>query len=360
MNPRTALVACVLAAVGAGADANLIVNGGFSTFVPTAGTGGGWTATGVLAGWGWFPAGGHPGAYYVLNNNGASGTDPELSQTLTGLVIGERYRVSGDYTHYAHNDSPANAVSFAVEIDSTTIFTAPTTPGTIATGGTWQSFGADFIATAASMTLHLRGEVDPTDNDVALDNIRVESACHLVNDGFTDPVPTNGTGNGWTSAGSATGDGWTASGGASGAYFFLNSNGGGDPEIAQTLTLTIGKCYTVTGDYASIVRNMTPPNAPSLAVDLNGVQVYTLLPTVPLPSEGGSWATFWFNFHATVATNTLRLRSEINGTDNDFGVDNLCIMEICCECCPGDANCDGLVTFADITVVLANFGGICP
>src|SRR5690242_15188062 len=75
---------------------NLVVNGDFSTSVPSDGTGGGWTAISNDVNAGWSSTGGNPGGTYILNDDAKPLANPTLQQTLT-LVAGQTYRVSGQF-----------------------------------------------------------------------------------------------------------------------------------------------------------------------------------------------------------------------------------------------------------------------
>jgi hypothetical protein len=66
------------------ASANLITNGDFETFVPSNGTGGGWTSSNLDGAGGWRASGGNPDEHFVLNQAGQALTDPTISQTVGG------------------------------------------------------------------------------------------------------------------------------------------------------------------------------------------------------------------------------------------------------------------------------------
>src|SRR5205823_2050052 len=90
---------------------------------------------------------------------------PTLTQTIAGLVAGQCYTLSGDYTSLLNNSSPPGAPSFSVAVGSAE-WTYPPTPLL-----EWHHFSNSFTATSASMLLTLQAELDPTDNDFLVDNI---------------------------------------------------------------------------------------------------------------------------------------------------------------------------------------------
>src|SRR4029077_2319047 len=63
---------------------NIVTNGDFSNFVPSNGTGGGWTTSNVDENGGYRSCCGYPaGGTFLLNSNGDPYTDPTITQTLT-------------------------------------------------------------------------------------------------------------------------------------------------------------------------------------------------------------------------------------------------------------------------------------
>lgn len=152
------------------------------------------------------------------------------------------------------------------------------------------------------------------------------SAQTIVNGGFESAIPLNGTGGGWTSSGVDGAGGWRSNEGNPGGTFILNSSGGSDdPTLEQIiLGLTAGEQYVITGSYASAIVGTSPPLGSSFAVDIDGQTIYT-----GFSGAIGAWRSFESAaFTATGTTATLRLRAEINGTDNDFKVDNFAIRVV--------------------------------
>lgn len=161
-------------------------------------------------------------------------------------------------------------------------------------------------------------------------------ACDFQNGDFELPVPTNATGNGWTSANNFSGDGWQATGGNPNGTFLLNNVGdpNTDPTISQELCcLRPGQCYTIRGQRK--VQAWFQQTAPSFAVLLDGVPILTL----PVPSNPAdtNWYDFAVSFVATNRCQTIGFASEINGTDVSYWIDNITL-----ECC--ETNCTVSIT----------------
>ncbi|MBX3408950.1 MAG: hypothetical protein KF859_03595 [Phycisphaeraceae bacterium] len=145
----------------------------------------------------------------------------------------------------------------------------------------------------------------------------------ITNGTFDLEVPRTSFGNGWTGFSNDGAGGWRSSGGNPGGFFIINDNGAfdRDPSISQIVTdLVVGQVYEISGDYASWIVNSAPSGGASFAADIDGVQLFT-----GTAGTLQAWRPFAFVFTATADTATLRLRSEINGTDNDFAVDNIAI-----------------------------------
>ncbi|WBA41479.1 beta strand repeat-containing protein [Hymenobacter canadensis] len=137
-----------------------VTNGTFDTNAT------GWTATNVDNNGGYFASGGNPGGMFILNDAGSPGTDPTLSQTVTGLMSGATYVLRGNYrSNYIVGTLGAPAL--AVDLNGSQLTTFP------AVGTTWTPFSLTFTATVASQTLAFRGEINGTDVDIALDNLRL-------------------------------------------------------------------------------------------------------------------------------------------------------------------------------------------
>lgn len=142
------------------------------------------------------------------------------------------------------------------------------------------------------------------------------SAEFIVNGDFSLAVPSNGTGNGWTSFNIDSAGGWRATGGNPGGTFFLNDAGSTttNPSIQQTITgLTIGQAYVISGD-ETVANSSTGTNS-DFGVEIDG---HLWEYTVPV----GSWLHFSETFVASSTTVTLLLTGERNG-DSDPRIDNI-------------------------------------
>nr|MBA2501941.1 hypothetical protein [Pyrinomonadaceae bacterium] len=73
-----------LACADAARAVPVIVNGDFSTFVPSNGAGGGWTSANIDGNGGWRSTNGNPGGNFIINQAGQVATDPTLSQLVSG------------------------------------------------------------------------------------------------------------------------------------------------------------------------------------------------------------------------------------------------------------------------------------
>ncbi|MCC6428634.1 MAG: LamG domain-containing protein, partial [Phycisphaerales bacterium] len=155
----------------------------------------------------------------------------------------------------------------------------------------------------------------------------------LVNGHFNGFVPEDGSANGWTA--SFNTGGWEATiGNPAPSYWLNNSQLPTDPTLTQVVTgLTVGKCYTLSGDFASWAHNDDPGNTDSFAVYINGVLVFKGKPGPLL-----QWQHFTVDFTATAATATIDLMAEWNGTDNDFLVDNICLVPCPIKCATPPSN----------------------
>ncbi len=148
-----------------------VSNGNFNEFVPTNGTGGGWTSANIGPDGGWSPNGGNPEATFILSNGGIYDTGPLIEQTVGGhpdqLII-----LTGDYGGIGSDDT-SNQLS--VTIDGATVLTVDF-PGV----GVWSSFAywfPDEIITEPHIAFQSEGGTA-----YALDNISIVNAK-------IDPVP---------------------------------------------------------------------------------------------------------------------------------------------------------------------------
>lgn len=157
--------------------------------------------------------------------------------------------------------------------------------------------------------------------------LAVAPAAHgnlLTNGTFDVFVPTNSPGGGWNS--SDVFNGWIASNGNPGPFFGLNSGGAAsnDPTVFQTVDgLVVGEQYTIAGDYKVNLAEFGSP-ANSFAVLVDSVQVETFDPPGPI----GFWGSFSVDFVATAESQVIGFAGEANGSDYDYGVDNLSVSVV--------------------------------
>ena len=140
-----------------GSQANLLVNGDFSSGIGDTATG--WTK--VVGSGGWENSGGNPGGSYVLND--WPGPVPYVTQTVGGLTSGAVYTLTGDYTR--HWTPGGNNESFGVLIDGVVIaqFAMPPVD-------TWSSFSETFTAADSTVLIGFKSQMI-SDISFRIDNI---------------------------------------------------------------------------------------------------------------------------------------------------------------------------------------------
>ena len=164
----TCLLVLLLGVWGAtSAAAATLLNGGFDTVVPSNGTGGGWTSLNLDSAGGWRSSGGSFDEHFILNDDGKIASDPTLEQTLTDLVIGTPYRVTGLFEGVFTSFGSPTAFSFGVEIDGGPIaeFMRPMGVGV---------FTLDFTATSASELLRITAERNGDDSSYRVDDVAIQ------------------------------------------------------------------------------------------------------------------------------------------------------------------------------------------
>ena len=159
------MAAILLGSVTA-APASLITNGTFDTPVPSNGTGGGWTSLHIDGAGGHRTTGGNPDAMFILNDGGASATDPTISQLVSGLTVGAVYLIAGDYANEYGGFGSITDLSFGVLLDGAAILELTGAPT-----DTFMPFSATFTATSTSHTIGLAGERNGSDYEAKIDNI---------------------------------------------------------------------------------------------------------------------------------------------------------------------------------------------
>ena len=160
----------------------VVVNGNFDTFVPSNGTGGGWTSANIDGAGGHRTTVGNPGGNFIINQAGQLATDPTLSQLVSGFTVGESYTLTGDYAVFAYEIGNPALQSFAVDIVGTA--TPTTTFGRPGGDGVYGSFSVTFTANATDILIRLRTEINGDDSSFRVDNIAINSV---------NPVPEPAT-----------------------------------------------------------------------------------------------------------------------------------------------------------------------
>ena len=127
--------------------AELLVNGTMNSPVPSNGFGNGWTSSNIDSAGGWV----NNYAGFALNSNGGS-TNPTISQTITGLVPGLTYEISGWAYQRDHYGSAQSSTSFAASVNGVVQATLPSS------AFYWQHIDFQVTVNAATLTLTLEGE----------------------------------------------------------------------------------------------------------------------------------------------------------------------------------------------------------
>ena len=92
-----------------------------------------------------------------------------ISQVVSGLVAGQRYRIRGQFiSAYPSFGDPA-ALSFGVLADNVLLGELVRPPQ-----DTWQEFAFEFIASSSSMTITLAAERNGDDSSYGVDNVVLE------------------------------------------------------------------------------------------------------------------------------------------------------------------------------------------
>jgi hypothetical protein len=114
----------------------------------------------------WSSAGGNPGGCVVLNNAGQVGFDPSVARIVTGLQVGRRYRLRGEFKDYFGYCPQPTEISFRVDLDGVTAYAS-------VSQSQWTQLNHEWIAGSTQVTIRFRAETDGTDCDAAIDNITV-------------------------------------------------------------------------------------------------------------------------------------------------------------------------------------------
>jgi len=145
---------------------NLLVNGDFELSVPNSGTLNGWTAGNNDGSGGWRSSGGNPNGTFILNDAGSPASNPFIEQTVTGLTVGQSYRVAVDYQR-AFFSSGNGVNDFGVQADGNTW------EFSILNDDSWRSATGVFVASSSSVTVRFTGE-RYGDTTARIDNASLE------------------------------------------------------------------------------------------------------------------------------------------------------------------------------------------
>ena len=174
------------------------------------------------------------------------------------------------------------------------------------------------------------------------------SQCNtLVTNGEFNGVPSYTS---WNNAGSFGFWNWTSGGNPGGMVELNHSGGGTDPNINQSLSVTPGTEYTVTGQFRQGNQGLCNSGNPALGVDINGQQIGAF----NMPNPKTQWTDFSATFTPTSSSVTLRLRGEINGFDCDVFIDNVEVKPT--SCFSPDQDNDGVDDSIDNCVGVYNPG----
>lgn len=124
---------------------------------------------------GWTDEAGNPPGCMRLNEYGNSNIDPGVTQSVTGLMPGVRFSVSGEYRPYVAWIGNYLAESFVVTVDSVVVGSFARGPN----GEDWSNFSVEFTATETSHEIGFWGE-HADDSSYELDNVAIEVVGQAV------------------------------------------------------------------------------------------------------------------------------------------------------------------------------------
>ncbi len=160
-------IVCSLCACLAGPAAfgqGLISNGTFDSDAS------GWTAQNIASLGGYIGSKGNPGGYFMLDSIPSVDTDPTLSQTINGLIIGATYRISGEFRMERDWDINSPVYSFGVSLNGVNLFEGmrPTD------WNRWNAFDVTYTASSASVLLAIAAQRNGTGVTYGIDNISMQ------------------------------------------------------------------------------------------------------------------------------------------------------------------------------------------
>lgn len=182
---------CMLAGgVGSAANAATIVNGGFEAQEAGIPVGGdvftavtGWNTSNILIATGFYGAVAPEGRIFALAGNGVDDGGGSLSQTITGLTIGQTYVVSfelgGEEWVIPGATEQVEVSMLSGSATASAIFSAPISSNLSAFSGGplwdhWAFFSFDFIASAVSAEIQFQQtSATAGSGDTGVDNVSI-------------------------------------------------------------------------------------------------------------------------------------------------------------------------------------------
>jgi hypothetical protein len=283
--------------------------------------------------WGLVGAGGSTQYAYIQSATEFGGA-ASIYQTVSGLTVGQVYRVSFRMAQRfdGGSDYTGNAISVVVD-DSLTIF-GPSRP---TSDGAWVRYSGKFVATSTTQKITWQGQ-EPNDFEVdvasLIDQVRLEPVTSLDadNSSFQQPALASGS---WISRpggsnvvwqgdnswGIANGVGsWGTGGVNSTQYGYIQSTDefGGAGSIYKTIgDLTIGQTYKVSFWLARRNGNVGGNNGNTISVYLDDD---TLLFGPTKPTNDGAWVKHVIYFTATDTIHKITFQGQVpTGTEPDTG-----------------------------------------
>lgn len=110
----------------------------------------------------------------------------------------------------------------------------------------------------------------------------------------------------------------------SGNYFWLNEAPGFSPTLSQTFAVSPGTVLTLSGDYGSRVIGVGSNSLLLELLDASNSSV--LFSSTFNPTPTNAWSSFNVTTPVINAPSvTIRFTSQVNGTDDDYKLDNLSV-----------------------------------
>ena len=150
---------------------SLLTNGNLQQQVVSDGTGGNWTTSNVDSNGGWSASGPSGNGMFILNSNGDAATDPTIQQTLTDLLPGVTYVVSGEYANiypqFGTNNTTTTSFGAFMGGSSFTVAKPNDT--------NFHAFSFSFTSTGTTATLVIKGEMNGQDTSYSVSELQVQA-----------------------------------------------------------------------------------------------------------------------------------------------------------------------------------------